>query len=265
MKTYLLSFFVLIGILGVSNSTVDISKKSFKAPKGYVYIPSGKMAGKFNLTVNSFFMSDHEVTNKEYNAFLSHLKKQNRLEDYAKAQRTTTNWKSVENSAPMEKLYHSHKSYAKFPVVNISKEAAWLYCKWKNEKYKDHKNFTVNFRLPVEFEWVYAAQSGSDVSYGWGKNELKNKKGQYYANFEHNDKKEGLLMASSKSYAANGFGLYNMSGNVAEFTSSLKTIKGGSWIDKLEALEIHQKNDYEETGSPYVGFRPVITVMMKKK
>jgi formylglycine-generating enzyme required for sulfatase activity len=266
MKTYTLLLFALIGIIGFSFSTIDLSKKNFKAPKGYVYVPSGKMAGEMApITVNGFFMSDHEVTNKEYNAFLKDLKLQNRLDEYEKALRKSDNWESIAHSAPMAKTYHSHKSYLNYPVVNISKEAAWLYCKWKNEQYKDHKNFTVNFRLPVEYEWVYAAQGGADALYGWGKNDLKNKKGQYYANFKYDEKSEALLMAIAKSYASNAFGLYNMSGNVAELTSSPKTVKGGSWKDGVESLDVYHKNNYVESSSPYVGFRPVITVIGKKK
>jgi sulfatase modifying factor 1 len=101
------------------------------------------------------------------------------------------------------------------PVVHVAYEDAEAYCKWAGQ------------RMPTEAEWEFASRGGKEQTrYSWG-NELK-PQGAAMANifqgsFPMNNLKEDGFEKTSpvKSYQANEFGLYDMIGNVWEWTSDL--------------------------------------------
>jgi sulfatase modifying factor 1 len=79
------------------------------------------------------------------------------------------------------------------------------------------------FRLPSEEQWEWAASGGRTQSpYPWGGPYIVNKKGCYLANFKPNrgnySADGGLYTVRADAYWPNDYGLYNMSGNVAEWT-----------------------------------------------
>lgn len=200
---------------------------------------------------------------------------------------------------PMAKKYFSHPAYGNYPAVGISWKQATAFCEWRtmylNSFLESKKRMTESdFRLPTEAEWEYASRGGrSQVSFPWGSPYLRNKKGCLLANFKpgrgNYPEDGGMYTVRADAYWPNDFGLYNMAGNVAEWTSSLyyegaynfqhdmnpdirwnakdsepprmkrKVVRGGSWKDVGYFLQNSSRNyEYQDTTKSYLGFRCVI-------
>jgi len=267
-----------------------------KSKDVYAFIPSGSTKYKGKVTsVQSFYMQTKEVTNVEYRTFLNDLLIQGRTEDYQKAFPQTGQWTEITNESTLsyENLYHKHPAFDDYPVVNITREGAQLYCKWLTEetrksKYVQNPNMMNDVRLPQRVEWVFAASNGNHKNiYPWGGASTQNAEECYLVNYMPDSTNYGddggMFTVPVGSYHPNDFGLYNMSGNVAEMVygsteintaSDLKTIDtkkagtaGGGWMDTSEALKIEGDDPYAniETGHPNIGFRVVVTVLSTEK
>ena len=241
---------------------------------------------------SELFMQNHEVSNIEYKTFLFDLLIHNDKVAFLKAKPDQKLWNTIYDAALgkyYENNYFSDKKYNDYPVVNISKEAAELYCKWlqkTSETVANEKDifFDRTYSLPSVKDWAYAAEGGdSKDEFPWDGIFIRNSKGLYLANFCIQKQKEKLepnqtstkytswglgssqevLISPVNSYKPNNFGLYNMSGNVAEFVvdpnSQELLVKGGSWNSSMDELKISATEKAKTSGaSPYNGFRIMI-------
>ena len=192
---------------------------------------------------------------------------------------------------PMHNDYFWHQAYGDYPVVGISWEQAKAFCQWrtlyKNSSQKSKgKEFVNSFRLPSEAEWEYAARGGLDgATFPWGGPYAKNDRGCFMANFKplrgNYAADQALYTVEADAYEPNDYNLYNMAGNVAEWTISSyhsssyefsstinpnvndesynrKVVRGGSWKDVAYYLQVSSR-DYEvdTMQRSYIGFRTV--------
>ena len=147
------------------------------------------------------------------------------------------------------------------PVVNVSWDDAQAYIDWLNKKSGQH------YRLPSEAEWEYAARAGTTTAYHWGDDIGK-------AHATCNDcgnAWDGDNTSPVGSFPANAWGLFDMSGNAAQWVQDCfaenyagapvdgsaatngdckyRVIRGGGWNDSPKALRV----DAREGNLP--GFR----------
>lgn len=199
---------------------------------------------------------------------------------------------------PLADKYFWHPAFADYPVVGVSWEQAKAFCVWrtefKNSALTQNSEYEVqDYRLPTETEWEYAARGGLRNSmYPWGGPYTRTKDGCFMANFKplrgNYIDDDGLSSVKVASYDPNGYGLYDMAGNVAEWTITAyddagysfmhdanpnfeynalpddppalkrKVLRGGSWKDISYYLRVGTRTyEYQDTTKSYIGFRCV--------
>ncbi len=213
----------------------------------------------------------------------------------------TTVWiNDFENSynEPYVRMYFSHGGYSEYPVVGVSWEQANAFANWRTEYLRRSLGregvYIEPYRLPTEAEWEFAARAGrNDNKYPWeGDLPLTEEKGCFYANFKPQDGnyvQDGHVITSRVgTYAPNDFGLYDMAGNVSEWTSTAftesvsklqgdlnpeyrydaakedpykmkrKIVRGGSWKDVAHNIRSDIRMwEYQNEQRSYIGFRCV--------
>lgn len=186
-----------------------------------------------NVKVNPFYMDPCTVTNSEFLEFVADTGYKTEAEQYGwsfvfssfvseQVAKTVTEvvqnapwwwavkgayWREPEgpDSTIMDRMDH--------PVVHVSWNDALVYCQWSGK------------RLPTEGEWEYAARGGLvQKRYPWG--DRLHPDGKHMCNIwqgtfpNKNKGADGYLgTAPAKSFPPNGYGLYNVSGNVWEWCS----------------------------------------------
>ena len=200
------------------------------------------------------------------------------------------------NNEQYMKLYFSSANYNDYPVVGVTWEQAEAFCAWRT-------NFLMaglgpqarsipRYRLPTEIEGEYAARGKEGNPYPWQGIEAKSQEGCFYANFKPdrgNYTDDGNLITSRVGiYGANSNGLFDMAGNVAEWTSTVyteagvqamadlnpqlsynaakedpyvlkrKSVRGGSWKDPMSYIRSAWRSwEYQNQPRSFIGFRCV--------
>jgi len=196
------------------------------------------------ISLEGFWMGVHEVTFDEYEIY-----RQKELDKAPEGKEEAWNADAVTRpSPPYEDPTFGMGEYG-YPAASMTQYAALHYCKWLTEK------TGVFYRLPTEAEWEYACRAGTTTSYYFGDN--VDSLDHYAWHYDNSD--EAYHKVGSKK--PNPWGLYDMHGNVAEWTldqytddyfAQLKekemtsnpwiqptklhprTVKGGSWDDEPE-------------------------------
>lgn len=287
--TFFTSIFLVILFTSSILFAQNDAKKIVKSLKqDFSFIPTGNaFVEDIEVSVQSFYMQNGEITNRQYQVFLNELKATGQLEKLKIAQIDTNKWVTALGSMEAYKqYYHIHPAYLDYPVVNVSHAAAKLYCEWLNQNMGSVNELpgVYKFRLPERAEYIRAAR-GDDptVNYSWKNNWLRNSEGQIMCNFlqfgsenihkdEVTNNFEIVLMdldmgaisgnadvvALSESYWPNQFGIYNLNGNVAEMIAEDGIAVGGSWQNTGYDVRIESKSNYSGP-NPMTGFRVVMT------
>ncbi len=203
---------------------------------------------------------------------------------------------------PFTMKYFSHVAFDDYPVVGVTWKQARAFCHWRTElknNFSSRLNETPahDYRLPTESEWERAARGGlNNTLYPWGSYYTRNVKGCFVANFKPlrgnyvSDSPTTTKTMRVGQFDPNNFGLYDMAGNVAEWTSTAffeaaydvmndlnpelqynalpddppvmkrKVIRGGSWKDIAYFIRTSTRTyEYQDTAKSYIGFRCVRT------
>ena len=224
-------------ILAISGSLVGQTADQ-SAPEGMVYIPGGTSmmgsnshqgiaAPEHRVNLTPFYMDICEVTNRQYYEFCKQ-----------------TGYKFPEFWG-ME-IYKSGMDFPDHPVVGVSQFDASEYAEWAGK------------RLPTEAEWEYAARGGLEqISYPFGE-----EADHSHARYKHPQADKGPVKTGT--YASNGYGLFDMSGNVWEWVSdwfsesyyqeseekdpigppggTFKVLRGGGWHSGGGCISVHRRN-----------------------
>jgi sulfatase modifying factor 1 len=194
--------------------------------------------------IDSFWMDKYEVTSEKYARFAETTNR-----------RKPFHWISGKIPSGMEK----------FPVYNVTWDDAFAYCR------------SVAKRLPTEAEWERAARGGVEKTmYPWG-NELEQQDSAASAKRARYAYPDGAVPVGS--YPPNGFGLYDMIGNVWEWVNDwydqyyysitpdknppgpegglYRVIRGGGWSDYDERILALYYRNFTNSNLPSntVGFR----------
>lgn len=203
------------------------------------------------------------------------------------------------NNEIYSRLYFSHPGYDNYPVVGVSWEQATAFCAWRTLFLRKGIGRNARevevYRLPTEAEWEMAARNArSENRYPWNENGVQSENGCYMANFKPEEgayaADNNLIPARVASYQPNEYGLFDMAGNVAEWTSTAftesgnklmsdvnpeysynaakedpyamkkKVVKGGSWKDNSTFIRSDMRtSEYQNQGRSFIGFRCVRT------
>jgi formylglycine-generating enzyme required for sulfatase activity len=199
------------------------------------------------------------------------------------------------------RLYFNHPGYNDYPVVGVSWEQANAFCAWRTDLLRRSmgntgRNIQIEpYRLPTEAEFEYAARGGkTEQIYPWRQDTPVGDKNCFLGNFKPGEgnytEDKHLITAKVASFTPNEFGLYDMAGNVAEWTSTAflesgpeimndinpqysynaakedpysskkKVVRGGSWKDVAQFIRADRRSfEYQNEQRSYIGFRCVRT------
>ncbi|KAG1940627.1 inactive C-alpha-formylglycine-generating enzyme 2 isoform X2 [Pimephales promelas] len=242
------------------------------------------------VTLLSFQIDKYPVTNSDFREFVRLQKYKTEAEtfgwsfvfqDFVSDELKSKVTQKIESAPwwlPVEKVFWRQpagpgsgiKDRLKSPVVQVSWNDAQAYCQSKKK------------RLPTEEEWEMAARGGLEGrTYPWGNKFLLNRTNLWQGQFPDGDTKEDGYhgVAPVTAYPPqNNYGLYDMLGNVWEWTSSnfpgaqtMYVLRGASWIDTADGSANHRARvttrmgNTPDSASDNLGFRCAMSSNAKQK
>ena len=270
---------------------------------------------------NEFLMGESSVFYKKHTLFPAHRVSLNHLFGIARTETTVAEFKAfvqdtgyqVESGCEIfveKEWVYSEKSSWKspgfdqndnHPVVCVNKEDISNYIEWLNSIFEEQEDIRI-FRLPSEAEWEFANRGDAKGVFFWGE---QIERACVYANFRDYLTRNAFGIPSSSrefiqesqcsddtihtsevgSYRTNPFGLYDLTGNVAEITEdcwhenynnaprdgsawirycstpNTNVVRGGSWISEIDFLRASERIRYPSSKRKAdVGFRVVRTL-----
>lgn len=226
------------------------------------------------VTVASFYIDETEVANVDWKEFLWYINKDSGQQKWESLLPDTNVWlKDLAYNDPYRDNYFQHDGFQTYPVVGINWHQANEYCVWRtskvNEKLLSDDPEAVlwpAYRLPTEAEWEYAARGGLEQeNYPWEGKSLRDANGFFRANHKRGrgdyagrSNKGGsnlpgglndayMIPAPVKAFYPNDFGLYNMAGNVAEWTMDTYRQMSYEDVDDLNPCRRHGKTTAPES------------------
>ncbi len=187
-----------------------------------------------------------------------------------------TTW-GHQHGADWQVPVHSRRAQEDEPAACVSWNDAHAYIEWLNEQTQEH------FRLPTEAEWEYAARAGTDTARWWGNEAGPAACRNANVADEGHEWKEGFSCDDGYEWAApigrftpNSLGLYDILGNVFEWTCSAydadyggaearcaapgsdapRTLRGGSWYSGTKPVRAaYRDRAFPESRYSFLGFR----------
>jgi len=270
------------------------------------------------VTVDSFYMGKCETTNRQYCDYLNSALSQGLITVtsgvvYKAGSGTTYLYCDTSTSSSYSQIAYSSgvfsvrskggRDMANDPMVEVSWYGAVAHCNWRSQQdgYEQCYNLSTwscdfskkGYRLATEAEWEYAARGGLAVRrFPWG-DTISHSQANYYSDGYHSydtSPTRGYHPAWDDVYpytspggtfAANGYGLYDMAGNVWEWCNdrysssyygssptnnptgptggTYRVLRGGSWDDVAYCCRVAYR-DYDWPGDRYSGggFRLVL-------
>jgi formylglycine-generating enzyme required for sulfatase activity/ketosteroid isomerase-like protein len=254
--------------MGIDKSEVPQLQQIFKAKRADIF--SGELP-RHAVKIDSFYLDKYEVTNRQFKEFLDQNPQW--LADRIPARLHNGKYLQHWNGKEFP------QGQANYPVVNVSWYAAVAFCQAQGK------------RLPTEAEWEYAARGGlQDKAFPWGDEAVDKTRANYGGS--------GIGAATSVgSYAANGYGLFDMAGNVWEYLAdewaaypvtnepltnpvgggdlflndsylqvkTRRVIRGGSWGGSPINLRVTYRDSHPAEGAgDHVGFRCARSASLKE-
>lgn len=258
----------------VQEKEKKVEERRSLTPLGMVYIPSGNFfvggedcgsdaLPQHECSTKGFYLDRTPVTNKQFRKFveeagyISEAEKGDGAPIWGEG-----HWKVLPGISwknPLGELLP--EDFDHHPVTQVTYADAVAYAEWMGR------------RLPTEEEWEYAARGGQrDIKYPWG-NEITRSNANYLG--------EGTTPVMQ--YQANGYGLYEMAGNVWEWTSSwyqpypgnmrenphfgekYKVVRGGAWMyDGAHCMVSYRNANQLKHCYPTLGFRTAYDFVVSK-
>jgi sulfatase modifying factor 1 len=207
------------------------------------------------VTVDSFFIAEVEVTWDEYMEFYRQTAAEGRTTDTEGSRLKDDDVDAVTGATPPYGKPDQNWGMGQRPAISMSWHAAETYCRWLSLVTGKH------YRLPTEAEWEYACRAGTQTPYffegdpsGFEKRRIFGGKPDTtvintYVIYQGNSPSRTQEPSAVK---ANPWGLKNTSGNVAEFCSDIyegtdeHVIRGGSYRDGAAGVRSAAR-DYTRT------------------